>query len=158
MEEYDGAIGIVFRRDEPNKYLLIHNKRTGNITFPAGAREEEDTSSDVTVKREIYEETGLIPEDYILTKTDMVHEFVYNKKKVDRTGNKSKQIIYLIETKKSSCVFSVGMLVPIDMVNTGAEGATIKDILLKVNVQEFTWLYHPYVFMDEFVPLTDISP
>lgn len=100
MEDFDGVIGIVFKRGNPNKYVLIHNQKTGNITFPAGAREEGEDSSRKSLKREIKEETGLLPQDYKVIETQIVHEFVYNSKKEGRTGQKVRQPVYLVETSK----------------------------------------------------------
>ena len=100
IEEFTGAIGIVFLRGEPNKFALIHNNKTGNITLPAGGREEGEDLSEDSLKREIKEETGLAFEDYKIISTGIVHEFVYNSKKVDRAGMTAKQPVYLVESKK----------------------------------------------------------
>ena len=83
-EEYTGVIGIVFQRGNPNKFILIHNKSTGNITVPAGGRDEGETSSEETLKREVKEETGLSDGEYKIIPTGIVHEFTYNSKKKDR--------------------------------------------------------------------------
>lgn len=44
MDSYDGVIGILKKAHE-NKYLLLRNHSTGNISFPAGGREEGETVS-----------------------------------------------------------------------------------------------------------------
>lgn len=97
-ENYNGVIGIVYQRSNPIKFVLIHNQATGNITFPAGGREEGEVSSIETLKREIREETGLLPSNYRIIKTTLVHEFIYNSKKTERTGETARQPVYLIET------------------------------------------------------------
>jgi 8-oxo-dGTP pyrophosphatase MutT (NUDIX family) len=99
MEEFSGVIGIVFQRKNPNRYVLIHNKKSGNITLPAGGREGNE-SPEQTLQREIKEETGLLQEDYKIIKTPIIHEFVYNSKKKERAGQKSRQLVYFLETTK----------------------------------------------------------
>jgi 8-oxo-dGTP pyrophosphatase MutT (NUDIX family) len=103
-ESFNGVIGIVVRRGKPDKYLLVHNLKTGNITFPAGGREKGEKTSIETLKREILEETGLQEKEYKIIETGLVHEFVYNSKKSLRTGEKVRQIVYLVETPKKSLV------------------------------------------------------
>ena len=93
---YDGIIAIIQNDD---KFVLIHNEGTGNITFPAGAREgNEDIRK--TLKREVKEETGLKSEEYEVIDTGIIHEFTYNKKKEGRTGLHVRQKVFLIKTKK----------------------------------------------------------
>lgn len=99
-EDYDGVIGIVFQRSNPVKYLLIHNQKTGNITFPAGGREDGEVSSRQSLKRELREETGLILSECKVIETPVIHEFIYNSKKTGRAGQTARQPVYLIETEK----------------------------------------------------------
>ena len=101
QEDFNGVIGIVFKRGNPNKYVLIHNLKSGNITFPAGARENCDRSIKDSLEREIWEETGLLPENYNIIETPLIYEFVYNQKKEERAGQIAKQAVYLIETQKT---------------------------------------------------------
>jgi len=100
-EKFDGVIGIVFHRSNPIKYLLIHNKKTENISFPSGGREDGETKSIETLRREIKEETGLEFSEYRATLIPLTHEFVYNSKKKERAGQKAIQKIYLVETNKT---------------------------------------------------------
>ncbi|MFH0870094.1 MAG: NUDIX hydrolase [archaeon] len=97
-EDFNGAMAIVFRRGKPNKFVLIHNRRSGNITFPAGGREDFEKSSEETIKREVQEETGLKPSDCKFTKTGIVNEFTYAAGKKERSGTTAKQPIFLVET------------------------------------------------------------
>lgn len=99
-EKFDGVIGIVFRREEPAKFVLIHNHRSGNMTFPAGGREEGEDSGLETLEREIEEETGLSSSDYKVIETGIVHEFVYAANKKERAGQTARQPVYLVETEK----------------------------------------------------------
>lgn len=101
IEDYNGVMGIVFRRGNPNMFVLIHNLGTGNITFPAGGREAGETSGRQSLEREIREETGLLPSEYKIIETSFIHEFIYNKRKSGRAGQKAVQLVYLIETEKT---------------------------------------------------------
>jgi len=97
MEEYDGAIGIVFRKRKEVEFLIIHNKKTGNNTFPAGGREKEENSSLKTINREIREETGYEKSDYIIKPTPIIHTFIYGEKKKERANQTAKQPVYIAE-------------------------------------------------------------
>ncbi len=97
MDSYDGVIGILKKAHE-NKYLLLKNHSTGNISFPAGGREEGETEGRVTLEREVREETGLIPSQYRIVATPLVHEFIYGPKKKERAGQRARQLVYLLET------------------------------------------------------------
>ncbi len=100
MEDFNGVIGIVFRKEDTNKFALISNNKSGNVTFPAGGKEEGENTSIDTLKRELEEETGLINNEYKIIDTHYVHEFVYNSKKEGRAGNKAIQPVYFVETEK----------------------------------------------------------
>jgi len=100
-ENYNGVIGIIFQRGNPFKFLLIHNKKTGNISFIAGGKDGDESSSRQTLAREVKEETGLVPSDYLVIETPIFHEFIYNSKKKERAGQTARQSVYLIETNKT---------------------------------------------------------
>ena len=102
MEDFNGVIGIVFRRGNPDKFALIENKKSGNITFPAGGRDEGEETSIDTLKREVEEETGLSDKEYSIIKTHYVHEFVYSSTKKERAGKKAIQPVYFIKTEKEN--------------------------------------------------------
>lgn len=100
VEDYDGVIGIVFQRSNPIRYVLISNQGTGNITFPGGGKEDGETFSVQSLEREVKEETGLLPFEYKIIKTPIVHEFVYGPKKNERAGQTARQPVYLVETSR----------------------------------------------------------
>lgn len=97
MEEYEGALGVVFRRKAEIEFLIIHNKKSGNKTFPAGGRNEGEISSLVTVSREVKEETGYDAPDYTIKSTGIVQTFTYGLNKKERAGQMTRQPVYLIE-------------------------------------------------------------
>jgi len=98
-EDFQGILAIVYNTDI-KKWLLISNRKTGNITFPGGGKEDTDKTSIDCLKREIKEELGLFERDYSFEKTKIIYEFVYNGKKIERIGQKVKQIVYLVKTSK----------------------------------------------------------
>ena len=99
-DNYTGVIGIVFQRSNPIRYILVRNKKTGNLTFPAGGREPGETSSKQVLERELREETGLRPAEYKIMEIPLIHEFTYNIKKRERAGQTAKQRVYLVEIQK----------------------------------------------------------
>ena len=104
MKSITGIIGIVYLDKKPKEYLLITNQKTGNITFPAGGRDNKDKSTIDVLKREILEETGLLPRNYKIIKTNYVHEFTYNSKKSERVGTLARQKIYFLKLKKARTI------------------------------------------------------
>lgn len=100
-QHYDGVIGVVRQKTDPIRFLLIKNKATGNITFPAWWREEWEYDSIVTLHRELQEETGLTPGDYHVHTTPLIHTFVYGPTKKERAGQLARQPVYLVETNKT---------------------------------------------------------
>lgn len=123
-EIFNGVIAIVYKKKEPLKFLLIKNIRSGNITFPAGGCKEGEKFITQTLKRELREETGLLPNNYKIVRTPIVYEFTYNKNKKSRKGSKSMQPIFLIQTIKTD-------LTPVDP-DTEILGWFIKEEVLQM--------------------------
>jgi 8-oxo-dGTP pyrophosphatase MutT (NUDIX family) len=96
--KYTGTIGIIFIRKNGPKYLLVLNRSSKNVSFTGGMRKSIDRSLIANVRREIYEESGLRPDQYIIHKTDLVHEFIYGAHKKAYTGSLAKNKVYIIET------------------------------------------------------------
>lgn len=101
-EDFNGAMAIVFRRGKPNRFVLIHNRCSGNITFPAGKREDFEKSSEETAMREVQEETGLRPSECRFTRIGIVNEFTYGAGKQERSGTAAKQPVFLVEASRES--------------------------------------------------------
>jgi 8-oxo-dGTP pyrophosphatase MutT (NUDIX family) len=97
-DSFNGVLAVVFRKEEP-RFLLIHNKGTGNITFVAGARKRRESTSLDTLRRELREETGMEFNEYTVERTPFIHEFTYNKRKRLRRREVEKQLVFLIEKK-----------------------------------------------------------
>lgn len=62
---YAGA-GLILLSSDLTHILLLRDARSGKWGFPKGHREPEDGSDLLTAVREVYEETGLTQEDYIV--------------------------------------------------------------------------------------------
>lgn len=65
----------------------------------------------------------------------------------------SSPLLAMAGIKKGSDLVSVSMLVTMDMINTGARGGSIKDILIRLDTEsnEYpTWFFHPYYFSEEY--------
>ena len=103
-KEYNGVVGILFTMEKPLLFALVHNQNTGNITFPGGARENNEDSSKKTLARELLEETGLREDNYKASKIPFIHEFTYGPRKKGRTGIKAVQHVYLVETNKKEII------------------------------------------------------
>jgi len=100
-EEPNGVMAIVFRRGDPNKFLLIHNLNSGNITVMTGGKEEFDETILETLKREMKEETGLKPKDYKIIETPFQNKFICDNEKSPWYGKQTIQKAFLIETEKT---------------------------------------------------------
>lgn len=62
-------------------------------------------------------------------------------------------ILSLVQYREGSELYSLGMALPIDMVNTGARGGTVKDMLIKVDTEgeEYPfWFLQPTFFASEY--------
>lgn len=103
-KNYNGVVGILFTREKPLLFALVHNQKTGNITFPCGGRENNEDSSKKTLVRELLEETGLREDEYKTRKLPFIHEFIYGPRKKERIGVKAAQHIYLVETSKKELI------------------------------------------------------
>lgn len=96
-----GVSAIVFVKEGgcKKKYLLLKRKMywTGWEWLKGGCKKGEDSLS--CLKREIREEIGKKVEEYIITKTDLIFAFMYEKPFVHDgelwSGSKNK--VYLIE-------------------------------------------------------------
>ena len=62
---YSGA-GLVLLSSDLSSLLLVHDARSAKWGFPKGHREKYDKSDLDTATRECREETGLLPDDYIV--------------------------------------------------------------------------------------------
>lgn len=93
------AIAILYRStDAEPLFLVVENRQTGNISFMSGWAESEDEwSLKTTAQREIQEELWLDPDAYEIFSTDLVHEFTFDEKKVDRNGLIARYEIFLVD-------------------------------------------------------------
>lgn len=107
MDTVIGAVVIIFKEfpNKETKYLLLQHKNT-YWTFVGGRIEETDKTIEEGLNREIKEELGLLPSDYILLDTKIANEFIYGNEKPDRAGKKGITYYYtgqLVSVKEPVC-------------------------------------------------------
>lgn len=95
---FRGAITLFYKHEQDgNRYLVVENSKTKNVTLVSGAEEEKDQSLEKTAQREITEELGLNVDDYQLVPTEVVHNFVFSSKKSDRAGHKGEYQVFIAD-------------------------------------------------------------
>lgn len=73
-----GVIIIFCKKDgESIQYLVVKNKETGNVSFVSGAQEHEDKDLIDTVHREVREELGISPDQYVVKPTTIDQKFIF---------------------------------------------------------------------------------
>jgi len=94
-----GSIGLIYRKkDGQLEFLVVENTKTKNITFVAGAKEENDNLLIDTVKREIKEELGWSTEKMKFEPTEVKHEFIFGPNKKERAGHPGSYQVFLIDS------------------------------------------------------------
>ena len=90
---------IIFHKKEwdRDKYLVVQNKETENISFVSWAKETRDKNLSDTCQREVKEELAIDPEKYILIPTSVIQEFVFWPKKKERAGKKAIYHVFLAD-------------------------------------------------------------
>ena len=84
------AIVIFYKKEwDIDKYLVVQNKETGNISFVSWAKKIQDNNLMETAQREIKEELNINPERYNLIPTTVTQEFVFWPKKKERAWKKA---------------------------------------------------------------------
>jgi 8-oxo-dGTP pyrophosphatase MutT (NUDIX family) len=96
-ESYSGSIIIFYKKDlEDVKYLIVENTKTGNITFVAGAQENDESLLETAI-REVKEELNLDSNQYTLNPTDIYHNFIFEENKKERAGAKGSYRVFLAD-------------------------------------------------------------
>jgi 8-oxo-dGTP pyrophosphatase MutT (NUDIX family) len=94
---YLGGIAILYRKNNTQiEYLVVENAKTGNITFVAGAKEDQDKDELETIERELKEELGL-EKNIELHPTSVRHEFIFGEQKKDRAGCSGSYQVFLAD-------------------------------------------------------------
>lgn len=101
MDEISAGV-LVYRGDDPKKYLLLHYP-SGHWDFPKGHIEEGENARD-TALRELREETG-IKEDEVEFHEDFREEIEYFYKKRNELSHK-KVIYFLGRSEKKDVIIS----------------------------------------------------
>ncbi len=117
---YQGAVIILYQKSGNDKLYVVVENQTGNITFPAGAKEDFDNTLQDTAQREVTEELGLKFEDYSLKPTDVSYEFVFGPQKKERAGAKGVYAIFIGEIKSDILVKATSELKSVKLM-TAAE-------------------------------------
>lgn len=100
-DEFDGVVAIVFRRGRPDKFVLVQNRKTGNVSFPSGAKISPEASAADTMASVVTQQTGLKPAEYEAKQIPLGYEFVaYNGSKAERT----RQLVFLVETLNTTSI------------------------------------------------------
>jgi len=91
-----GAIIIFYKNINRQRfYLAVYNPKTGNTSFVGGAEEDIDNGDLYkTAKREVKEEIGINPDEYILKPTTLINEFFFGEHKIDRLGCNGKYNVF----------------------------------------------------------------
>ena len=95
MNDFNGAVAIVYINNPERKYAVVHSHR--GFGLPGGGFEPGDNSVEDIIRREIREELGLEKKNYRLRTTDLVEEFTYDNNKGERSGRTTKRAVYLVE-------------------------------------------------------------
>lgn len=92
----NGAIVIIYKKDDGEISYLLPTQKSGMANFVGGGRELEDKDDEDNIRREIGEETTLKEADYKLAETDIYHRFVYSGKK-ERDGREWSNKVFITE-------------------------------------------------------------
>ncbi len=99
--DFDGVVSIVFRRGRPDKFILVKNLKTGNVSFPSGAKIGTDDSPAGTMAFVVKQQTGLKSGEYDAKQIPLGYDVVvHNEGKAER----SRQLVFLVETLNTNCV------------------------------------------------------
>ncbi|MFA7253034.1 MAG: NUDIX domain-containing protein [Patescibacteria group bacterium] len=99
-----GAEAIVYRdKDVKREFLMVKQKISGNISFVGGMTEEIDRNTDDTIVREIDEELNLNPDQYSISDTGIINDFVYGNHPT-RAGRRIRKNVYLVKVNDNADV------------------------------------------------------
>lgn len=130
-EKFDGIVAIVYRRGRPDKFALVQNKKTGNISFPSGARLNAESSAADTMEAVVLQQTGLKPGDYEAKQIPLGYEFIaYDGSKAERV----RQLVFLAETLNTTSI-------PADSLFKIKEWTTADEIIQMLVVKEARQLF-----------------
>ncbi|MFA5887453.1 MAG: hypothetical protein WC852_01970 [Candidatus Nanoarchaeia archaeon] len=94
-DDFDGVVSIVYRKGRPDKFILVRNLKTGNVSFPSGAKINADDSPASTMAFVVKQQTGLKPEEYEAKQIPLGYDVVvHNEGRAERT----RQLVFLVET------------------------------------------------------------
>lgn len=95
--EPTGAVAVIYRDLGGDKEYLLVSQKSGFLSLAGGGREDVDEDIDDTIVRELSEELNLSPDEYSITRTDIIHEFTYGDWKPERVNQRAKELMYIIK-------------------------------------------------------------
>jgi 8-oxo-dGTP pyrophosphatase MutT (NUDIX family) len=92
---HSGAIAVIYRdKGKAREYLVVVQLK-GKVSLAGGGKEVFDKDHTDTIKRELKEELNLVPNQYNLQETNVLHYFTYGLNNADRAGLDSVEKIFL---------------------------------------------------------------
>lgn len=93
---------LLYKTEDDFTKFLLAQENDNNWGLPGGAKEIEDVNLIDTIQRELKEELGLEPSDYIIKESNVKREFEYNHFQSSRFGKHGIVIFFLIQLKNES--------------------------------------------------------
>ena len=69
------ARAVIWREADGERLFLLTQEFSGTFTVPGGGKDLEDESIEATMERELFEELGLMPEQYAAVRIDWSKEY-----------------------------------------------------------------------------------
>lgn len=129
-----GAIAVIYR-DSPRGrlYLVTRNVFSGNYTFPGGASEPgEDLLS--TVKRELFEEINITPNDDEIEELPLTNSFVFSMKNSNRYKLPAQYKVFLIRTENEKIEPNTEQVAEVRWLPYSEARQLVKHQILKINL------------------------
>ncbi len=69
------ARAVIWRETDGKRFFLLTQEFSGTFTVPGGGKDLEDDDIEATMVRELFEELGLSPEQYVAQRIDWSKEY-----------------------------------------------------------------------------------
>ena len=74
-DKVKNARAIIWRETDGERSFLLTQEFSGTFTVPGGGKDLEDDDIETTMARELFEELGLVPEQYAAVRIDWSKEY-----------------------------------------------------------------------------------